>query len=90
MHEYHQICISGRKGQDLPEILDGCGLIVKPSDPGQLSQAIDNILINPEKTKNLGIKARDKFLREYNWSKMQELLGDIIEDIRIDNRNNST
>jgi len=66
---------------DLPKILNGCGLITEPGNPVDLSKSINYLLSNPEKTAQLGQKAREKFLSEYSWKKMAEILFNIFEGI---------
>lgn len=67
---------------DLPEILKGCGLIVEPDNPLKLSEAIDNLISNPEEATLMGQKARKRFEEKYSWSKMIENLFQVIEEIK--------
>lgn len=45
----------------------GCALFVPPEDPAATAKAMQWILDNPGKAKNMGEKGRDAVLRKYNW-----------------------
>jgi len=51
----------------VPEIIRGCGKIVEPNRPGQLSRAVLDMLSNPEKMRDLGKKGRERVERLYSW-----------------------
>jgi len=59
---------------DLPEVLDGCGWIVEPENPKQLSGTIDYVLSHPEKQEEYGWKAREKFISNYSKKVMEKVL----------------
>lgn len=58
----------------MPEILDGCGWIVKPESPEQLAEKIQYVLNNPEEAEAMGNKARQKCIEKYSWNAMEEIL----------------
>lgn len=66
---------------DLPEILNDCGLVVEPSNPLEISEAIDYFILNPEKAILMGQKARKRFEERYCWSKIMENLFKITAEI---------
>lgn len=68
---------------DLPEILDGCGRIVEPDRPDRLADEIDWILDNPDEAAAMGRRAREKYVAEYGWDRMEEKLGDVIDRVPI-------
>ncbi len=45
------------------------GILVKPKDIDSLSDAIDYLLLNPEKAKEIGKAAKKLVLDNYNWEK---------------------
>ncbi len=45
------------------------GILVPPRNPQKLSDAIRNLLENPELTARLGKKAKEKFLREFSYER---------------------
>jgi glycosyltransferase involved in cell wall biosynthesis len=59
---------------DLPEILNGCGWIVEPENPKQLSETIDYVMAHPEMQEEYGWKAREKFISNYNKKAMEKVL----------------
>lgn len=69
--------IIGTSVSDLPEILDGCGWIVGPESPLQLSQAIKDVFANPDKARHMGRKAREKCIREYSYDAAEKTLVEI-------------
>ena len=59
---------------DLPEILDGCGLIVEPEDTNALADSIRWVLENDKEAQMLGNKAREKCIQKYSWDAMEKIL----------------
>jgi len=59
---------------DLPEILEGCGVIVKPGDIGELATNIQYILENSRVANMMGKKARGKCLKSYSYEAMARIL----------------
>ena len=59
---------------DIPEILNGAGLIVEPNDARQIADAVSLLIENEELNRSLGQKAREKCVREYSWDRMEESL----------------
>jgi glycosyltransferase involved in cell wall biosynthesis len=66
---------------DLPEILDGCGFIVEPGDPDALASQLDYVIQNPEESEEMGRRAREKYVAEYGWDRMEERLEDVLRDV---------
>lgn len=64
---------------DLPEILDGCGLIVEPGDVDALAERIEFLLENENFAKEIGKKAREKCVEKYSWDRMEEILTRIFD-----------
>jgi glycosyltransferase involved in cell wall biosynthesis len=59
---------------DLPEILDGCGVIVPPESVDKLAAAIDRLLSRPEEARALGQEARRRCQEHYSWDAMERVL----------------
>jgi len=59
---------------DLPEILDECGWIVKPTNSKQLADVIHYVINNSEEAEKMGWKARQKFVEKYSWDAMADTL----------------
>jgi len=45
----------------------GCGLVVNPLDPKEIAEAIDQILSNPERAREMGESGRRAILGKFNW-----------------------
>lgn len=59
---------------DLPEILEGCGWIVKPENPEELAEEIQYVLAHPDEAKEIGQRAREKCIKKYSWDAMEKIL----------------
>ncbi len=68
---------------DIPAILDDCGWIVEPGNPGQLAKTIQYVFDNPIEAKEKGKKAREKCKRKYSWEIMEEKLTSIFEKYKV-------
>ena len=65
---------------DLPMILDGCGWIVEPGNPGQLAASIAHVLANPEKANEIGRLARKRCIEKYSWDALESPLAKVFEE----------
>ena len=59
---------------DLPEILEDCGIIVAPGDVEALAKNIHYVLENPEISRMMGKKARQKCIKSYSYEAMARIL----------------
>jgi glycosyltransferase involved in cell wall biosynthesis len=71
---------------DIPDILEGCGIIVKPDSPEELRKAIRWVLENPEQGALMGAKARKKCIELYSLQSIDKRLKDIVEGVAQGNR----
>ena len=62
---------------DLPEILDGCGLLVEPGNTNRLAEGIQYLLEEGDVAEELGEKAREKSVKEYSWDAMGKILSGV-------------
>ena len=66
---------------DFPEIRKvvggaGCGVLVDPTDPGAIAEAIIYLMEHPEEARRMGENGRRAVLERYNWGEMEgRLLG---------------
>jgi len=65
----------------IPEILDGCGVVVPPGDVHALGQAIGYLLDHPDEAAALGRKARDRCVAEYSFSAARSALFPLVERV---------
>lgn len=63
----------------IPEILDGCGILVPPADPAALSQGIAHLLDHPDEAAALGARARDRCVAQYSFAAARRLLFPLVE-----------
>jgi len=63
----------------IPEILDGCGVVVPPGDVRALGQAIGYLLDHPVEAAALGQKARDRCVAEYSFTAARSTLFPLVE-----------
>jgi glycosyltransferase involved in cell wall biosynthesis len=59
---------------DLPEILEDCGIVIRPGDIEALARNIRNIIENPRIGSMMGAKAREKCMRLYSYEAMERIL----------------
>ena len=55
----------------------GCGLLVEPSDPASLSEAIVDLLTHPPEAARMGSLGSRAVRDRYNWNRMQQRLYDL-------------
>ncbi len=53
-----------------PETIGDKGLVVEPRNSEQIKKAIENLINNPKKIKNLGKQARERIIKRFNWNKI--------------------
>jgi glycosyltransferase involved in cell wall biosynthesis len=65
---------------DLPEILDGCGIIVKSSlDTMVLESQIEMLLDDMLESSVIGARAREKCISQYSWDTMEKKIVPIFQ-----------
>lgn len=73
---------------DLPEILDGCGVVVPPGDCHSLAAAIQQVLADEEGAKAMGQAAREKCVRCYSRDVARgKLVGIVTDYVSMSGRN---
>ena len=66
---------------DLPQILDGCGIIVPPEKPLRISEALEYLLANEDYALELGRLARQRCQTLYSWNMMEHILDEMLKNI---------
>jgi glycosyltransferase involved in cell wall biosynthesis len=51
-----------------------CGILIDPSDPEQIANALDRLVVNAQERKRLGENGRRAVLEQYNWEAEAEKL----------------
>lgn len=65
------------------EIIQGndCGLLVNPLNPAEIAQAIDFLVLNPDKAQQMGANGRKAAYERYNWAIEEQKLLAFYEQI---------
>lgn len=58
-----------------------CGLLVDPSSPAAIAEAMEWVLEHPERAQEMGRKGRDAVMRKYNWTLEGEKLVDLYKHL---------
>ena len=66
---------------DLPQILEGCGLIVPPGDVQALAEAIRRLVLDARLAEELGRRARQRCIERYSWDVMEETLDRLFQQV---------
>jgi glycosyltransferase involved in cell wall biosynthesis len=66
---------------DLPSTLEGCGLLVPPGEVAPLTNALSDLLNNPEAAHALGAKARARCLENYSIQVVGKKLASVSEKL---------
>jgi glycosyltransferase involved in cell wall biosynthesis len=67
----------------IPEILEGCGLLVAPGDVAGLAAAIGRLLDRPEEARALGAAARHRAVERYSFESARRALFPLVERARM-------
>jgi glycosyltransferase involved in cell wall biosynthesis len=67
---------------DIPQTLDGCGLVVPPDNVEQLSAAIGYLLDHPAEARRLGEAARARCVHNYSWDALERTLQPLVERLQ--------
>jgi len=65
----------------IPEILEGCGVVVDPGDVAALAGAIKRLLDNPDQAATLGRRARDRCEARYSFRVARATLFPLLEKL---------
>jgi glycosyltransferase involved in cell wall biosynthesis len=65
----------------IPEILDGCGLVVAPGDPVALAEALRHVLDNPDEAAAMGARARERCVKRYSFAAARRELFPLVEQV---------
>ncbi len=74
---------------DFPEIRKvvgeaECGVLVEPTDPGAIAEAIIYLMEHPEEARRIGENGRRAVLERYNWGEMEGRLFGVYQVIKED------
>ena len=63
----------------IPEILEGCGVLVRPGDPTALRVALGRLLDDPASAAELGRRARQRCAERYSFAAARAVLFPLID-----------
>jgi glycosyltransferase involved in cell wall biosynthesis len=63
----------------IPEILEGCGMLVPPGEPRALRAVLETLLADPDRARELGRRARARCIERYSFTAARAVLLPIIE-----------
>jgi glycosyltransferase involved in cell wall biosynthesis len=73
----------------IPEILEGCGLLVEPGDVSGLAAAMARLLDRPAEAEALGSRARERCVERYSFQSARRDLFPLIERVMAKHRANA-
>jgi len=70
---------------EMAAVIEGarCGLLVEPSDPAGIADALAHMVSNPRERAEMGSRGRIAAVTEYNWSRQEEVLLDSYRSLSI-------
>jgi glycosyltransferase involved in cell wall biosynthesis len=66
---------------DLPQILDGCGLVVSPGNVREMAEAIRRLVLDALLAEDLGRRARQRCIERYSWNVMEQTLHELLQGV---------
>ena len=66
---------------EIPQLLEGCGLLVTPGDVDGIADAMGRILADRELAEGLGQAARERFIANYSYDAMRRILADVLASL---------
>lgn len=67
---------------DIPEMLEGCGIVVEPGNVEQIAEKIEYVLEHAGEAAEMGRKAREKCAGEYSWEAVEKILVKVFDPYR--------
>jgi glycosyltransferase involved in cell wall biosynthesis len=65
----------------IPEILEGCGVVVEPGQVPALAGAIARLIDDPAEAQALGARARDRCVKRYSFEATRRELFPLVERV---------
>jgi glycosyltransferase involved in cell wall biosynthesis len=65
----------------IPEILEGCGVVVPPGDVAALAEGLRSVLSDPARAERLGALARSRCVERYSFTAARAVLFPLVEAV---------
>ena len=65
----------------IPEVLEGCGLLVPPAEPRALRAVLETLLADSDRARELGRRARARCVERYSFTSARALLFPLIDQL---------
>jgi glycosyltransferase involved in cell wall biosynthesis len=65
----------------IPEILEGCGVVVESGQVSALAGAIAHLIDDPADAQELGARARDRCVERYSFEAARRVLFPLVEGV---------
>jgi glycosyltransferase involved in cell wall biosynthesis len=75
--------VVGTSVSDLPEILDGCGIVVEPGDIGALSEGMAFLLSDREAAERMGKNGRQKCVELYSYDSVRKTFRKLLDELDL-------
>jgi glycosyltransferase involved in cell wall biosynthesis len=67
----------------IPEILEGCGVLVPPGDVDALARGIGYLLDHPDEATALGQRARERMVERYSFAEARQRLFPLVRRVMV-------
>jgi len=64
----------------LPEVVGDAGILVPPADSVALIKAVDGLIENPQRLKELSVLGRKRIIEQFSWKDAARKTADVYEE----------
>lgn len=76
--------VAGRSG-GIPDAVEAgvSGILVDPTDAGEIADAIGSLLMAPARARRMGREGRRRVLREFQWADVADSIQGVVDDMTV-------